>query len=766
MKDGVSQCYLTGSSKLNYIVYVLTYCSPSSIKATVEWEKLGFPMDIKNNRDRNVLDVQQFRGSKNQYPFRKGPIEIFKDQGRIFGRWKEGYRPSDWLEGDVILPFGEDWTHWEARHGNDKRSKPYETLAPVTPPPTNAPITPRSYGFIVQAGKKSPESFLILASQKQHFEDVISSKIVKRSENIVEAYVKQCRNGREINDVCIIEADMNTLTGKGNIWCKPFLTGDVLIRYTTTSRCDTLNFESVSVSESPTVTPNAEPSIILPDLSDSDWLMTYGKGTFEQIDQNPALWNADSENTKQNGRWDDPSFYIRRLCYDCVKSHRDIIYKRLTEVPSGMDLQDLFLANWFDKNNNLGVDFKLYSTFEDAQNDTNEWKFCNYNDPGIGFPRDCGSVSRVGGQWNSLTRGGKNDISYYVWDKNPTIGTLLPENPHGLHFNIGIEVEAEEATSKFRIPENNWPMWWKIRASYGHKLRQCRNGKKVWEGFFYINSLYIGRYDSDPREEGDWQCGDIIIREHENCEKTQHELNKGNTVSCPTEAPTEAPRNYGMIIEAVEGSQLSFAIPFQERQYWNINAQSKLGNIYHFSRCSNGEMINKYCEVIFDHDTWTGQSQNGCNFLTGDVLIGYVVDWTCEGAVQSTAISKAPTKNPTKAPVATTSSPTKAPITTTSSSSGYMFYTVGKDGEDCNAACEAIGKQCDRSSIKTTTEEVFRLKLKLAEVPFVGTIIDYRSPNAECPLLVEGNLWVLNAESGNPTCSGGGTGLERLCTCK
>jgi len=40
-----------------------------------------------------------------------------------------------------------------------------------------------------------------------------------------------------------------------------------------------------------------------------------------------------------------------------------------------MDLQDLFLANWFDKNNNLGVDFKLYSTFEDAQNDTNEWQF-------------------------------------------------------------------------------------------------------------------------------------------------------------------------------------------------------------------------------------------------------------------------------------------------------------------------------------------------------------------------------------------------------
>ena len=77
----------------------------------------------------------------------------------------------------------------------------------------------------------------------------------------------------------------------------------------------------------------------------------------------------------------------------------------------------------FDENNVLGVDFKLYNSFEDAEIDSNEWKFCNYNDPGVGFPRDCGPVSAVIFQWNSLTRGGKNDVSYYVWAKNPTIGT-------------------------------------------------------------------------------------------------------------------------------------------------------------------------------------------------------------------------------------------------------------------------------------------------------------------------------------------------------
>lgn len=323
---------------------------------TQAWKNLGFPMDTTNNGDKNVLDVQQFRGSREESPFRKGPIQIWKYHGRIFGRWKEGGRPSDWLEGDVILPFGEDWESWEASHSKPKRSIPYETLAPVTSPPTNAPITPRSYGFIVQA---------------------------------------------------------------------------------------------------------------------------------------------------------------------------------------------------------------------------------------------------------------------------------------------------------------------------------------------------------------------------------------------------------------VEGSQSSFVIPSQERQYWNKNAQSKHGNTFYFRRCSNGENID-VCAIIFDRNTWTGQSPD-CTFLTGDVLVGYVVGWTCKGAVQSTAVSEAPTKTPTKTP---TKAPTKAPT------NGDKFYTVGKDSEDCNAACEAIGKKCDRSSIKTTTEEEFRDKLRLAEVPFVGRILDFRSPSATCPLLVDGELWVLNAESGNPTCSGGGRGYERLCTCK
>ena len=51
-------------------------------------------------------------------------------------------------------------------------------------------------------------------------------------------------------------------------------------------------------------------------------------------------------------------------------------------------------------------DAALFSSVDDAQNGRNKWKFCNYDDRHIGFPRDCGKTGGVGNQWNSVTRGG------------------------------------------------------------------------------------------------------------------------------------------------------------------------------------------------------------------------------------------------------------------------------------------------------------------------------------------------------------------------
>jgi len=99
---------------------------------------------------------------------------------------------------------------------------------------------------------------------------------------------------------------------------------------------------------------------------------------------------------------------VRRVCATCYASHRDVYYKRLTALPTAdVYLLDLFMNNWVSAQNSMAAgDFELYSTYEDALAGTNQWTYCNYNDGGIGFPRDCGPTGHVSHQWNSFTRGG------------------------------------------------------------------------------------------------------------------------------------------------------------------------------------------------------------------------------------------------------------------------------------------------------------------------------------------------------------------------
>jgi len=107
---------------------------------------------------------------------------------------------------------------------------------------------------------------------------------------------------------------------------------------------------------------------------------------------------------------------IVRTCASCRDSHKTIVYKRLTSWGS-IDIRDLFLSNWFGTptggQNVLNTDFELFGSVDDATVGLNKWVFCNYNDPGIGFPRDCGPSTYVPNQWNSVTRGGKK-VSYTI----------------------------------------------------------------------------------------------------------------------------------------------------------------------------------------------------------------------------------------------------------------------------------------------------------------------------------------------------------------
>ena len=103
------------------------------------------------------------------------------------------------------------------------------------------------------------------------------------------------------------------------------------------------------------------------------------------------------------------------LAAGCSSTHDDIFYKRLTTVPSGLSMRNTFLKTWTIKSGNeFHKDFELYSSLSDAKSGANPWKFCNAEDVGVGFPRDCGPSGAKGGIWNSLTRGGQANIEYSI----------------------------------------------------------------------------------------------------------------------------------------------------------------------------------------------------------------------------------------------------------------------------------------------------------------------------------------------------------------
>ena len=123
----------------------------------------------------------------------------------------------------------------------------------------------------------------------------------------------------------------------------------------------------------------------------------------------------------------DGSFILERLCARCVLSHRHIFYKRKTRVPSSVDLlQNLKYSTSLTKGNEYGVDFELYSSYEDAVNEVNPW-VCpdagyKYN---AGFPGDCGPTGPVQNQ-RSLWHRSNTQINVAYQVNIPTTFTAVP----------------------------------------------------------------------------------------------------------------------------------------------------------------------------------------------------------------------------------------------------------------------------------------------------------------------------------------------------
>lgn len=110
---------------------------------------------------------------------------------------------------------------------------------------------------------------------------------------------------------------------------------------------------------------------------------------------------------------------IKRVCKSCRSEYREMYYRRYTALSKAkFNAYDNMKQNWFKKNNVLNKDFGIFSSYKDAMAKKNPWKFCNYDDPGVGFPRDCGIKGAVGNQWNAF-KGSRHvrasrQVAYYI----------------------------------------------------------------------------------------------------------------------------------------------------------------------------------------------------------------------------------------------------------------------------------------------------------------------------------------------------------------
>jgi hypothetical protein len=149
------------------------------------------------------------------------------------------------------------------------------------------------------------------------------------------------------------------------------------------------------------------------DLPDpTKWKQFAGRGTSFYPTKTTDLSILDSEFRTQFAL--SPNKIVYRHCPRCIVSHRHVYYRRITPLPgqSTLNFLDLFLSNWISKNNVINVDFELYSTYEDAMSRTNKWTYCNYDEPSVGFPRDCGVTAYTPCQWNSYKKAGCGTVEY------------------------------------------------------------------------------------------------------------------------------------------------------------------------------------------------------------------------------------------------------------------------------------------------------------------------------------------------------------------
>jgi len=175
------------------------------------------------------------------------------------------------------------------------------------------------------------------------------------------------------------------------------------------------------------------------ETKETKWTVVYSKGNFGNVNLGEQITNRLFAETK----------IFKRECADCDNAYKVIYYKRISPIPNNFSIYNQF-NNWTSINNVLNKDFKLYYSYTDLINDTDGWTFCNYDDPQIGFPRDCGGRRGVlGFQWNSLTRGGQQNVKYSILDPEEEVVNIPPLPELNLPPLTGDELYLKPMENRF-----------------------------------------------------------------------------------------------------------------------------------------------------------------------------------------------------------------------------------------------------------------------------------------------------------------------------
>ncbi|CAJ1401416.1 unnamed protein product [Effrenium voratum] len=133
-----------------------------------------------------------------------------------------------------------------------------------------------------------------------------------------------------------------------------------------------------------------------------------------------------------NRRFQESRYHIiKRTCESCSKSHKYIYYRRLTNVDTYEPYKTLACDWQAGADNAFMVDFKLFSTLQDALADDNAWDYCGF-DSGSGFPGSCSPTGKAKtGQSNYLS------VRGCTWKKSDKAVTFE------LYEDEDLEIEAK-----------------------------------------------------------------------------------------------------------------------------------------------------------------------------------------------------------------------------------------------------------------------------------------------------------------------------------